>query len=215
MKKLLLTTLIAAMLLVPLGTVALADDQSAPVPAAEPAEITEPDVSLSVRGRAPAQSSPEIMAPALHAVLLAMENQGMTSFSSEDPAVAWEMLYNLLSMYGQLDDRSDFAGEQLILPSEIVADYARAILPGLPGALPESLSDRMTYDPGCDEYRLYCGSDDLSEVRFLETENTGSTVVVTGSLVYLAENLELARFTAVLELSDTMFGYTLTELKVM
>jgi hypothetical protein len=96
MKKLLLTALLAFALLLPLGTTALAEDET----------TAESDaVYLYVPGNAPAQTDVSSMLPALHGVLLAMDNQGMTSFTAEENILSWEMLYNLLSMYGQMDSR--------------------------------------------------------------------------------------------------------------
>ena len=116
MKKLLLTALIAAMMALPLGTVAMADDK----PLSESPVVNE----AYIPGEAPAQSDIYFMAPALHAVLLAMENQDAVSFTTEDPVMSWEMLYNLLSMYGQLDDRANYDGDMLVLPAETVMDFS-------------------------------------------------------------------------------------------
>ena len=46
-------------------------------------------------------------------------------------------------------------------------------------------------------------------------ENYTSQGSNVGKLMYLAENLELASFTATLEVSDNLFGYTLTGLDVI
>lgn len=209
MKKLLLTALIAAMMALPLGTVAMADDKSPVEPIATNEEY--------VPGEAPAETSIQFMTPALHAVLLAMESQDMTSFSAGDESTSWEMLYNLLSMYGQLDDRSVYEDEMLVLPSETVMDYSTALFPAplSPDTLPEFLSDRITYNVDTDEYRLFCGSDDLSEVVITNTRDLGSSIAVSGKLMFLAENLELASFTATLDVSDNLFGYRLVGLDVI
>lgn len=206
MKKLLLTALIASMLILPLGSVALADDTEAPCV----------DNADYVPGSIPAQNYVDSMAPALHAVLLAMENQGVTAYTTDNDALSWEMLYNLVSMYGQMDDRSAYEGELLILPAETVMDYSAALFsaPLDAAGLPGELTDRMTYDPNQDEYRLCCGSDSLSEVRITSAEDLGTAVAVTGSLVYLPEELELARFTATLNVTDNLFGYSIAELNV-
>ena len=209
MKKLLLTALIAAMLVVPLGTVALADDES---PAPSPLVNEE-----YIPGEAPAENSPQAMVPALHAVLLAMENQNLTSFTTENETLSWEMLYNLLSMYGQMDDRSDYDGELLVLPAETVMDYSAALFadPLAPETLPDELTDRMTYSADTDEYRLYCGSDSLSEVLITNTRVLDNRVAVSGKLMFLAEEIELASFTATLAVADNLFGYTLVGLDVI
>ena len=208
MKKLLLTALLAVALLLPLGTTALAEDDTTAESEA---------VYLYVPGNAPAQTDVASMLPALHGVLLAMDNQGMTSFTADDDLLSWEMLYNLLSMYGQMDSRAWFEEDVLVLPGEAVLDYSAAILPAplSPADLPEELSDRMVYDPEFDEFRLYCGSDDLSQVVIDECVENPAGVSLSGRLVYLAEEETLLSFTAELTLHDNMFGYALTELTVM
>ena len=174
MKKLLLTALLAAALLLPLGTIALADDETS-TPEAEA-------VYLYVPGNAPAQTDISAMIPALHGVVLAMDNQGSASFSGDRDTLAWEMMYNLLSMYGQMDDRAWFDGDVLLLPGEAVTDYSSAVLPAplSPDTLPEILADRITYDAQDDVYRLYCGSDDLSEVVLTNVRDLGSALAVSG-----------------------------------
>ena len=207
MKKLLLTTLLAALLILPLGTIALADNETAAVP---------PQSVEYIPGSIPAQTDLSSMLPAMHAVLLAMDNQGVTSFAADNESLSWEMLYNMLSMYGQMDDRAYYDGEMLVLPSETVMDYSAALfeLPPASETLPAELADRMTYDAMLDEYRLYCGSDDLSQVVIDATANSVGSVELSGRLVYLAADETLCSFTASLTVCDNLFGYTLTELNV-
>ncbi|MBQ8801598.1 MAG: hypothetical protein IJZ52_04865 [Clostridium sp.] len=208
MKKLLLTTLLASLLILPLGTIALADDETA---ASENVQVVE-----YIPGSVPAQTDLSSMLPAMHAVLLAMDNQGVTSFAADNETLSWEMLYNMLSMYGQMDDRAYYDGEMLILPSETVMDYSAALfeLPPAVETLPAELADRMTYDAGLDEYRLYCGSDALSQVVIDSTADSVGSVELAGRLVYLAEDETLCSFTASLAVCDNLFGYTLAELNV-
>jgi len=210
MKKLLLSALIASLLLVPMGTLALADDLNA-------APVTAVENEVYTPGEAPAQDCAAAMAPAIHAVLLALQNQGLSSFTTEDTALSWEMLYNLLSMYGQLDDRSTFDGEMLLLPAETVWDYSTALFsaPLDPGTMPAELSDRITYDAATDCYSLFCGSDGLSEVTLTTVPASDGSLLVSGKLIFIPEELELASFTAVLTAADNLFGYTLTALDVL
>ena len=208
MKKLLLTALLAFSLLLPLGTTALADDATT---------LPEPEmVPTYISGTAPAQTDVSSMIPALHGVLLAMDNHGSSSFTTDEALLSWEMLYNLLSMYGQMDARAFYEDDLLILPAETVMDYSAAILPAplSPETLPEELSDRVIYDAECDEYRLYCGSDSLSQVVIDETAESNGVIILSGRLVYLAEEETLCSFTAELSLRDNMFGYSLSKLEV-
>lgn len=206
MKKLLTTLLLTIAMLLSFGTNALADEVS-PAPAEDPVYIS---------GTAPAQTDVSSMIPALHGVLLAMDNQGVTSFAADNDVFSWEMLYNLLSMYGQMDARAWFEDDVLVLPGEAVADYSAAILPApiSPETLPEDLADRMRYDAEFDEYLLYCGSDDLSQVVIDDLIENGSRISLSGRLVYLAEDETLCSFIAELSLRDNMFGYSLSTLEV-
>ena len=203
MKKLLLSVLVAALMITPLGVVASAENVGPSAPQAE--ESYAP-------GQVPARFTvAEAMGPAVHAVALAMMSRDVTSFDPADPALAWDALYNMLSMYGQLDSRSDYRDELLVIPSETVFDYAAAILPDLSvlGDLPDELADRMTYDAETDSYLVVCGSDSLAEVRAQSAGN-----VLTGSLVYLVDGSELTGFEAVLAPADTMFGRAIVSLEL-
>ena len=168
-------------------------------------------------GEAPARDCAAAMSPAIHAVLLAMQNQEQSSLTAGNATLSWEMLYNLLSMYGQMDSRAWFEEDVRVLPGEAVQDYSAAILPAplSPAELPEELSDRMVYDPDFDEFRLYCGSDDLSQVVIDQCVEYSDAVSVSGRLVYLAEEETLLSFSAELALRDNMFGYTLTQLTII
>ena len=84
-----------------------------------------------------------------------------------------------------------------------------------PDSLPAELTDRITYSADRDEYRLFCGSDDLAEVVITNTRDLGGTLAVSGKLIFLAENTELACFSATLAEADNLFGYTLIGLDVI
>lgn len=209
MKKFLLTGLIAALLILPLGNVALAESQEA--------SQLESQGEEYVPGGVPAQTGAlESMEPALHAVLMAMLNHDAASFDTSDTALAWESLYNMLSLYGQLDDRSQYQGEDLLVPSETVRDYAAALVDSFDtlGPLPEFLTDRLTYDAASDSYLVVCGNDSLAEIQIRSTQNSGGTLSVTGDLVYLVDGSSLAQFQAVLSPQDNMFGYAVTQLSL-
>ena len=209
MKKFLLTGLIAALLILPLGNVALAESQEASQPESQGEEY--------VPGGVPAQTGAlESMEPALHAVLMAMLNHNAASFDTSDTALAWESLYNMLSLYGQLDDRSQYQGEDLLVPSETVRDYAAALVDSFDtlGPLPEFLTDRLTCDAASDSYLVVCGNDSLAEIQIRSTQNSGGTLSVTGDLVYLVDGSSLAQFQAVLSPQDNMFGYAVTQLSL-
>ncbi len=200
MKKLLLFVLTAALLILPIQGLAAAREEE---PAARP--------------EAPAETSAaESLSPALHAVLLAMLSQDTAVFDGSDPALVWESLYNMLSLYGQLDDRSDGDAEELFLPAETVSDYASALTerPDALGPLPDALRDRMTWDAGRDGYRLVCGNDSLAALR-LDRAGANGGWELDGALTYLVDGTDLVRFHAVLQPQDNLFGCVLHSLELL
>ena len=208
MKKLMMTALIAALMLAPLNTIAV--EQGEPSAPPVQAEVSLPQEAF-LPGEVPAQQLPtDAITPALHGVLLAMMNQGVSSFDPADRELVWESLYNMLSLYGQLDERSEYQGEDLLVMSETVYDYAAALIPDLSalGQLPKSLADRMTYVPEHDSYLVVCGSDSLSTVQAEVVPSAGS-YAVTGQLVYEVDGSVLASFTARMVPLDSMFGLAL------
>ena len=208
MKKTLLSAVVAASLILTLGGAALADGPETSAPAVPETECYTPgDVPAAV----PAQDA---MAPAIHAALLAMLNNGDAAFAADSSMTAWEALYNMLSIYGQLDARSEYRDGQLVLPTETVLDYAAALFPSAPDLtqLPASLADRMVYDADSDSYLLACGDDGLSEIQVRTSSETGGQLTLSGGLVYLVDGSELASFTAVLAPRDSLCGYQLVSL---
>lgn len=217
MKKTLLTALAAVMLVVSAQGVILARAQEA-VPAQNAQTQAVQTEEGSLPGEVPAQSSAvDSMTPALHAVVLAMLNHEQAVFDSGDPVLGWEALYNMLSLYGQLDERSDYVGEDLVLPVETVMDFSAALVPSFSqlGGLPEDLSDRLAYDEEIDSYLVTCGSDSLAQIQVTQLENQNGTLNVTGALVYLVDGSDLAQFRAVLAPRDNMFGYTIAEMELL
>lgn len=202
LKRLMLTAMITSILLLPIGNTALAGQEEAPVQSME-----------FLPGDMPAGMSPaESMAPALHGVILAMMNHDAASFDTGSAELTWECLYNMLSLYGQLDSRSEIQDDLLLFPVETAQDYAAAldvVLAELP-PLPEDLADRLTYDQGV--YRAVCGNDSLSQLQVREVQSTSDGLRLTGALVYIVENQDLVQFQATLQPRDNMFGYAVTEL---
>ena len=168
-------------------------------------------------GRTPAQTSAaESMSPALHGLVLALMNQEAGSFTPTDRELVWEGLYNMLSLYGQLDWRGEAAEDTLLLPAETVNDYAAALntsLEGL-GALPASLEDRLTFEPGKNAFRAVCGEDGLSQIQVDSQEKTAEGLLLTGALVYLPDGSDLVRFQALLQPRDNMLGCAIVELTI-
>lgn len=211
MNKLLTTALITALLVLPLGTVALADHEETPEMSSSSQEY--------IPGGVPAQVNAEqAMSPALHGVLLAMMNHNVDSFDSSNTALAWESLYNMLSLYGQLDNRSEYQNaDTLLLLSETVRDYTAALDCSFDdlGPLPQELSDRMTYDAASDSYQVVCGNNEQARFEIRSSRDNGGIVTLSGALVYLADGSDLAQFEATLQSRDSMFGYAITSLHLI
>lgn len=207
MKKTLLALTLAAVLIFPLGIVALASHEQASVP----------DGDTGISGSTPAETwAAESMAPALHGAVLAMISQDRDRFDSGDSALAWECLYNMLSLYGQLDSRAEAEDGILSFPAETVWDYAAALgldLQALP-ALPRQLAGRLAYDARQDCYQAVCGNDDLAQLQVREARAGRGQVTLEGALTYLVDGTDLVHFQAVLDTQDTMFGYVLTSLEL-
>ena len=203
MKKLLITVLIASMLILPVSSVTPAD-----------AEGTLEEFLL---GNATAEMAPaESMVPALHGIVLAMLNHNTQSFDRNDPQLAWESLYNMLSLYGQLDSRSSSDNGELFLPEETVQDYASALeadVAALP-ALPAELWDRINYDNVSRCYVIFRGEDDQAGIQVDDTRCAGGDLILTGSLVSEVDGQVLTQFQAVLQPRDNMFGWAVTALTV-
>lgn len=214
MKKLLLTAMIATLLIVPLQGVAMAENQEAVSP-----ETTVSQDSAFVPGEVPAQTDAvQSMTPAVHAMILAMFHYNLSQFDYSNPELGWETLYNMLSLYGQMDERSDYLDEQLVLPVETAQDFSSAIFSGFDqlGALPAALSDRMVYDSEVDSYLVTCGNDSLAEIHLTSSsEAAGGALTLTGTLSYVVDGSDLAQFQATLQPRDNMFGYTITALTLV
>ena len=208
MKKILTAALAAALLIVPFSAAAAPDQVELPLPPA----------ANYVPGTAPAEVTvAEAMTPAVHAAMLAMLNHQVNSFAAEDTSLTWETLYNMLSMYGQLDDRAEYQGENLLIPAETVLDYAAALLPDVEalGQLPETLADRMTYDAASDSYLVVCGNDEMAEVSLQSAPLAHGRLLLTGALVSVEDGSALVRFQAVVKRADNLLGCELISMDLL
>lgn len=200
-KKLLSIALAACMLLLPVGGTALAAQEEA---AFQPGDVPA------------ASSAAEAMLPAIHGVVLAVLNHETGSFNLDDGALAWEGLYNMLSLYGQLDSRSSSDNGELFLPEETVQDYASALkadIDALP-ELPAELRDRINYDNVSRCYVIFRGEDDQARIQVDDTRCVNGSLILTGSLVYEVDGQVLTRFQAALQPQDNLFGWAVTALTV-
>ena len=207
-KKGFISCLLAAALLFSLGGAALADHEET-VPSPGAGQEYAP-------GAVPAQTDAvQSMSPAIHGVLLAMLHYGADEFQPQDTVLAWESLYNMLSLYGQMDERSEYQdSDHLLLLSETVQDYTAALDLSFDalGPLPEALGDRIVYDAAADSYQVVCGNDSQAQFEVYTAEQTAGGLVLEGALVSLTDQTDLARFEAALQPRDSMFGYAITAL---
>ena len=206
MKKILLTALTLSLLVLPLGGTALAGNEEAINPAG---------LQDHLPGDVPAETTAvETMEPAIHAAVLAMLNHDVSAFDFSDGELAWETLYNMLSLYGQLDVRSEIQDGMLLLPGETVQDYGSALNldPDQLVPLPASVQDRINYDNVSRCYLVVCGEDGLAQIQVEEVSAAGTALQLTGSLVYAADGQVLARFQATIQPQDNMFGFGLSAL---
>ncbi len=208
MKKISMALLISLVLLLPAGGTALAGHAEAPAPG---------EVREFLPGSVPAETGPaESMSPALHALVLACLDQEAAHFDLDDRDLAWEGLYIMLSLYGQMDSRSVTEEGELFLPEETVQDYAAALDLDLEvlGELPAAIRDRLDYDSASRCFVVVCGSDDLARIQVDSAPAPGGGLSLAGALVYEAEDRILARFQAELQPRDNMFGYAITAMDV-
>ena len=206
MKKISMALLISLVLLLPAGGTALAGHAEAPAPG---------EVREFLPGSVPAETGPaESMSPALHALVLAMVNHDVKRFDFNDAALTWEGLYNMLSLYGQMDSRSITEQGELFLPEETVMDYAAVLGVDLDelGAPPASIRDRLNYDNVSRSYVVVCGEDNLAQIQVESLTASSDGYVLTGALVYEVENEVLVRFQATLQPQDNMFGFVVSAL---
>lgn len=208
LKKLVTAALITSMLILPVNSAGLTGHEEASLPSQSQDYIP---------GDLPAQTgAEESMGPVLHAMLLAMLNHDVKDFDLSGE-LAWEGLYNMLSLYGQLDSRCDEKNGELYLPEETVRDYAAALDADLEalGELPAGLRDRMNYDNVSCCYLLVCGEDDQVQVRTDSLRTEGTALLLSGALVDEVEGETLVRFQAVLQPRDNMFGYAVSALSIL
>ena len=208
MKKISMALLISLVLLLPAGGTALAGHAEAPAPG---------EVREFLPGSVPAETGPaESMSPALHALVLACLDQEAARFDLDDRDLAWEGLYIMLSLYGQMDSRRVTEEGELFLPEETVQDYAAALDLDLEelGEPPAAIRDRLDYDSASRCFVVVCGSDDLARIQVDSAPAPGGGLSLAGALVYEAEDRILARFQAELQPRDNMFGYAITAMDV-
>ena len=206
MKKWMIALMMAALLIVPMGGIAYAVGEGAPA---------APVAGEFIPGDVPAQSGTmDAMVAPVNALVMCMVEQGL-AYNDQDDVFLWNSLYYMLSLCGQMDERAELTDDTLILPSEMVRDYAAALYPQveqLPG-IPSPISQRIRYQASDDSYHLARGDEGLAEV-VLQTPITlaSGAVILTGQLNALEDGRVLRDFQVTLSPRDSMFGYVITDL---
>ena len=120
----------------------------------------------------------------------------------------------MLSLYGQMDERAELTDDTLILPPEVVQDYAAALYPDVSSLpdIPSPISQRITQARD-GTYRLARGDEGLSQVTVEPPIClSNGTLVMNGALIALEDGSTLREFQVTLLPRDCMFGYRITDL---
>ena len=207
MKKLLASLTILTILALPLGSAAFAEQQT-------------PSIDLSVEevhGNIPAQAdAAQAMYPAVHSLVLAMTENDL-EYAPEDSEFLWTSLYYMLSLYGQMDERAEFTDDTMILPSEMVRDYAAALYPDVAQLpeIPTPISQRIAYFASDDSYHLARGDEALIQVTVDDTQTQDNgQVILSGRMTALEDGSTLYTFQSTLSPRDTMFGFIIDSLTI-
>ena len=216
MKKLIPILLAVCMLTGLMAAKVSADDQTHPAVFPVIDETTDPDVVFPA-GSVPAESgrTDGIQLP-IHALVLAMWEHELTYDTRSAPFV-WNSLYYALSLYGEADDRAQLTQDALLLPSEAVNDFSRALFADLAQLppLPADCGSFIRYEETSDTYHLSLGDFALTQLQFgpLNTQPDG-TFLAEGTLSALDDGTPLCFFRASLLENDTMFGFSVMEISL-
>lgn len=177
-------------------------------------ETTNPE-GVFLAGSVPADSAltDAIVLP-LHALVLAMLEHELVYDIRSAPFV-WTALYYSLSLYGQTDDRAELTQNALVLPSESVHDFSRALFADLEQLpeLPPELKDFIGYDQSRDLYSLALGDFALTELQMNELiRREDGLYSAEGVLASLEDNSPLCSFRVTLVENDTMFGFSVLDM---
>ncbi len=219
MKKAITALLLLFALLLPMTSGVVAEEQPRTLtpPAVESASPAEP-AEVFLPGSVPALSAPfEAINLPLNAVALAMVEHNL-AYNSADDAFVWTALYYALSIFGQMDDRAQLTDEALLVPSETVQDYLRALFRDrsqLP-PLPTGPQAAVSYDPVTDLYALTLGDLAQSTMTLDAPSPAHSGLVsVTGTLTDPGSGQVICHVQALLETNESMFGCSIVQVDII
>ena len=213
MKKLIAGLLAVCLLTALMAATASADDHSMNQEIILTEEATIPDVTFPA-GSVPAEAewTDGIRLP-VHALTVSMWEHDLTYDTSSAPFV-WNSLYYVLSLYGEMDDRAQLTQDALLLPSEVVNDFARALFSGLEQlpALPPESDGFVRYDAAADTYHLSLGDFALTQMVLNPlTAQSDGTFTAEGTLLALEDDSPLCSFHITLVENDTRFGFSILD----
>lgn len=216
MKKLIPFLLAVCLLATPMAANVSADDRTDLPPVSIADDMTIPEAAFS-DGSVPAQAElTEGIFPPLHALVLALYEHEL-SYDIHSAPFVWTALYYTLGLYGEFDDRAELTNEALLLPSEAIQDFARALfadLDELP-ALPAELADFVCYDSTTDIYSLSLGDFAQTQLRpgTLIAQADGS-YILESALTSLEDSSTLCSFRVTLLENESMFGFSVAEISL-
>jgi len=216
MKNRISLLLAVCLLLIPMMAKVSADNHDASLPIEPLSQASAPEMIFPA-GSVPADSAllDGIHLP-IHALVLSMTEHDR-QYNIQSPEFIWNALYYALSMYGVADDRAQLTQEALMLPSEAVHDFARALfaqVEELP-QIPLSLHEFVSYETATDTYLLSLG--DFAETQTLLGElspQQNGVFLLNGTLTALEDNAPLCTFRATLLENDTMFGFSILDVSL-
>lgn len=212
MKKLIPLVLALCMLIAPIS----ADEQGMNTAPSLPEETANPEV-VFLAGSVPADATlMDAIGLPIHALVLSMTEHEF-AYDPQSAPFVWNALYYALSMYGEADDRAELTQDALLLPSESVDDFFRALFAGLDTlpALPEQMDGFVSYHSNSDMYRLALGDFALTQIRLgqLMAQENG-TFTVDGTLTSPEDSAPLSSFRVTLTENDTMFGFSILDVSL-
>lgn len=216
MKKLIPILLVLCLLAAPMTAQVSADDHSQTTAVPVMQETTNPDVAF-LNGTVPAESelTEAILLP-IHALVLSLWEHEQT-YDPQSSSCVWNALYYALSLYGEADSRAQLSDEALLLPSEAVNDFSRALFANLDTIppIPADSNAFVSFDTATDTFALAIGDFALTQVRLdALTAQPDKTFTLDGSIVSCEDNTTLLSFRAVLAENDTMFGFSILDVSL-
>jgi len=120
-------------------------------------------------------------------------------------------------LYGEADDRAQLTQEALLLPSEAVNDFSRALFADLAELppLPAESAPFIHYENASDTYHLSLGDFALTQLQLSPlTVQPDGAFIAEGMLSALEDGTPLCSFRATLLENDTMFGFSVAEISL-